>query len=77
MIGALILVAMGAAIGYAAWGWMRLPLSQPVAIAAGAIGALVGGLGLKMLLSVFGALLGAVLGAGLVVALVAAFQRDA
>lgn len=66
----LFLLIVGAAAGFLATRMMDIEASVPVTIAIGVIGALVGGLILRMLLAAFGMLsgfLGAVLGALLLI----------
>lgn len=64
-----MLLLLGALVGYAASAYARLKVDMPTAVLAGAIGGLIGGFGLKFLLSGAGALIGAVLGAALIVAM--------
>jgi uncharacterized membrane protein YeaQ/YmgE (transglycosylase-associated protein family) len=65
-MGVLFLLIFGAAAGYIATRIMDLNTSVPVTIAIGVLGALIGGLVLKTLLTVLGlaaGFIGAVLGA--------------
>ncbi|MFT7524010.1 MAG: putative membrane protein YeaQ/YmgE (transglycosylase-associated protein family) [Candidatus Paceibacteria bacterium] len=65
-MGVLFLLIVGAAAGYIATRIMDLNTSVPVTIAIGVLGALIGGLVLKTLLTVLGlaaGFIGAVLGA--------------
>ncbi len=75
MPSVLFLVLIGAAMGYAAATYLRLRVPMHVAIAAGALGALIGGMALKLMLSVFGALIGALFGAALVIFIAQAVLR--
>ena len=67
MPSVLFLVLVGAAVGYAASTYLRMRVPMHVSIAAGALGALVGGMALKLMLSIFGAMIGALFGAALVI----------
>ncbi len=71
----LVLVLLGAGVGYAAHAFMRLNVDRTVAILAGAIGGLIGGFGLRFLLGGFGSLLGAILGAALIILVAQAITR--
>ncbi len=75
MPSVLFLVLIGAAMGYAAATYLRLRVPMHVAIAAGALGALIGGMALKLMLSVFGAMIGALFGAALVIFIAQAVLR--
>lgn len=66
MAGALFLIAIGGALGYAAWSVFRLEVRQTTAIVAGALGALVFGTLFKMMMGLLSALLAAALGVGIV-----------
>jgi uncharacterized membrane protein YeaQ/YmgE (transglycosylase-associated protein family) len=57
----LLLVIIGAAAGYVATRLMRVDADLPTAMGIGVIGALVGGLGLRLLLTTGGWLVGFVL----------------
>ena len=52
--GALLLIVIGAAAGYVATRLMRVPVDLPTAMGIGVLGAIVGGLGLRMLLTTGG-----------------------
>jgi len=52
--GALLLIVIGAAAGYVATRLMRVAVDLPTAMGIGVLGALVGGLGLRLLLSMGG-----------------------
>ena len=69
------LLLLGAGVGYAAATYMNLRIPRHTAILAGAFGGLIGGMGLKLLLSAFGALIGALFGAALIVFLAQAMTR--
>lgn len=65
----LTLLIIGGAVGYAASAFLNLRLGRPAAIAAGMLGALVGGMAIKLLLGAAGALIAAVFAAALIIAL--------
>ena len=67
MPAVVFLVLIGAAVGYALATYTRMRVPVHVAVAAGAFGALIGGMAMKLLLSFFGALIGALFGAALLV----------
>ena len=52
--GVLLLILIGAAAGYVATRLMRMPVDLPTAMGIGVLGAVIGGLGLRMLLTVGG-----------------------
>lgn len=52
--GALLLIVIGAAAGYVATRLMRMAVDLPTAMGIGVLGALVGGLGLRLLLTMGG-----------------------
>ena len=52
--GALLLIVIGAAAGYVASRLMRVAVDLPTAMGIGVLGALLGGLGLRMLLTMGG-----------------------
>ena len=52
--GVLLLIVIGAAAGYVATRLMRMPVDLPTAMGIGVLGAVIGGLGLRMLLTVGG-----------------------
>lgn len=64
-----MLMLIGAAVGYAAGAYLRLGVSPVHAALAGAFGGVLGGMGMRFLLSGFGALIGALFGAALLIAL--------
>lgn len=74
MLGALVLVAVGGGLGYAAWSMLRLDVTMPTAIAAGALGALVFGTLLKFLLGLIWSLISALLGAALLLWIAQMYQ---
>ena len=65
-----LLIMIGAAAGYAAGVYMNLRIKPVHAALAGAFGGVLGGIGLRFLLSGFGALIGALLGAAILIAAV-------
>ncbi|MEO1328811.1 MAG: hypothetical protein AAFW46_04045 [Pseudomonadota bacterium] len=71
----LILVAVGAGIGYAAWAYGRLEVSALTAVSAGALGALVFGTLIKLLAGLVISLFVAVIGAIAMLALAQAYER--
>lgn len=75
MFGTLVLLAIGAGVGYAAWAYLRLDVSQTTAIAAGAIGALVFGTLIKLLAGLVFSLMVAALGAAGLVYLASEYQK--
>ncbi len=75
MVGALFLIAVGAGLGYAAWAYLRLDVSLPTAIGAGALGGLVFGTLIKLLLGLIASLVSAVLGAALLIWVASAWER--
>lgn len=52
--GVLLLILIGAAAGYVATRLMRMPADLPTAMGIGVLGAVIGGLGLRMLLTAGG-----------------------
>jgi len=52
--GVLLLILIGAAAGYVATRLMRMPVDLPTAMGIGVLGAVIGGLGLRMLLTAGG-----------------------
>lgn len=73
--GLLALVLIGAAAGYVATRLMRVNADLPTAMGIGVLGALLGGLGLRFLLSAGGWFLGFVLALGGSVALIWLWQK--
>ena len=63
-----ILLLFGGAIGYAAGLLLNLKIRPAHAALAGAAGALLGGIGFRLMLAPFGAFIGAILGAAILVA---------
>lgn len=52
--GVLLLIIIGAAAGYVATRLMRVPVDLPTAMGIGVLGAVIGGLGLRMLVTMGG-----------------------
>lgn len=73
--GLLLLAVIGAAAGYAATRLMKVEADLPTAMGIGVLGALLGGLGLRMLLAVGGWFLTFVLALGGSMALIWIWQR--
>lgn len=63
-----LLILIGGAVGYAAGVFLNLKIRPAHAMLAGAFGGVLGGIGLRFLLSGFGAFIGALLGAAILVA---------
>ncbi|MEL6282292.1 MAG: GlsB/YeaQ/YmgE family stress response membrane protein [Pseudomonadota bacterium] len=72
----LLLMGVGAAAGWLAHRHMDLPLNQTMSIAAGALGALVGGLLLQAVFSLLFGVIGALVGAAAVIWIAASLQRS-
>ena len=64
----LILLLVGGAVGYVAGVYLNLKIRPVHAALAGAAGAVLGGIGFRLLLAPFGALVGALLGAAILIA---------
>ncbi|MCC6002443.1 MAG: GlsB/YeaQ/YmgE family stress response membrane protein [Pararhodobacter sp.] len=75
MPGLLLLALIGAAAGYVATRVMRVDADLPTAMGIGVLGALLGGLGLRMLMTVGGWAMTFVLALGGSMALIWLWQR--
>lgn len=71
----ILMAAMGAGAGWLAHRHLDLQMSQGMAIASGALGALLGGLFLKAVFSLLFTAIGALIGAAAVIFLVSSVQR--
>lgn len=71
-----MLLLLGAAIGYAAGVYLNLKIPPVHAALAGAVGGVVGGIGLRFLLSGFGALVGAFFGAAILIAILQVMTQE-
>lgn len=73
--GLLLLAVIGAVAGYVATRLMRVDVDLPTAMGIGVLGALVGGLGLRLILTVGGWFITFLLALGGSVALIWAWQQ--
>lgn len=71
-----MLMLLGAAIGYAAGVYLNLKIPPAQAAIAGAFGGVIGGMGLRFLLSGLGAAIGAFFGAAILIAILQVMTRD-
>lgn len=71
-----MLMLLGAAIGYAAAVYLNLRVKPVHAALAGAFGGVIGGMGLRFLLSGLGAAIGAFFGALILIAILQVMTRQ-
>lgn len=71
-----MLMVIGGLVGYAAGVFLNLKILPLHAALAGAFGGVLGGIGLRFLLSGFGAFIGALLGAAILVAALQVLTAD-